>query len=105
MTFEIVSGDIEVTENGKTTKIRADNRDASVDETQSPLSPSNIIFSFVHKTIYILFNLVPMSMEYDNLFKDAVKFLRNRSPTEFVNPMGFSPFWTTMTMYKIADRV
>jgi hypothetical protein len=45
-------------------------------------------------------------MEYDNLFADALKFINSKpgADGQYVNKGGFSPFWTTMTMYKIADR-
>lgn len=52
-------------------------------------------------------DVVPMAMEYENLFKDALKFITSKSGSDgdYVNKGGFSPFWTTMTMYKIAERV
>lgn len=48
-----------------------------------------------------------MAMEYENLFKDALTFLNSNpgSNGEYVNKGGFAPFWTTMTMYKIGEKV
>lgn len=43
-------------------------------------------------------------MEYDNLFKDAVNYLLAPRKGDWVGG-GFSPFWTTMTMYKMATVV
>lgn len=96
MSFEIVSGQVTIVEaNGEQRALAVKVRDEAHDATAS--TPTFARLSLIP--------LVPMSLEYENVFNDAMDyFLNPPAQSAFVNPGGFRPFWTCMAMYEMAGN-